>query len=139
MYKYDFDPYFFDDRKHWIKHKGTNDCDVMLYGFSDTSERSDRLEKFGFGGFKMALLKDENLIDCGVVGNGLSEDEWIQLKELINSGKKPIVEIRFSDIMMPRENSYTFRFARMIKIRDDKTEPDTIERLDKDFEIKVMV
>jgi len=136
MYKNDDDVYHFDDRKHWIKHKGTNTCEVMLYKLSDTTERSDRYAKFGFGGFCMALLKDGKLIDCGVVGNGLSEEEWHKLKDMINNHQRPIVEIRFSDLTMPRENSYKFRFARMIKIRDDKTQPDSIEQLNRDFGIK---
>ena len=94
--------------------------------------------------FTLACKKDDDYLDIGKMGTGLNEKEFAEvtekLKPLITSedGKevrvKPIilVEIGYVDIQKsPTYGSgYALRFPRLIRFRDDKDEPDDLEKVE---------
>jgi len=94
--------------------------------------------------FTLACKKDDDYLDIGKMGTGLNEKEFAEvtekLKPLITSedGKevrvKPIilVEIGYEEIQKsPTYGSgYALRFPRLIRFRDDKDEPDDLEKVE---------
>lgn len=97
--------------------------------------------------FTLACKKDDDYLDIGKMGTGLSEKEFAEvtekLKPLITSeqGKevkvKPIilVEIAYEEIQKsPTYGSgYALRFPRLIRFREDKDEPDSLEKVETIF------
>ncbi|MFA5405956.1 MAG: ATP-dependent DNA ligase [Candidatus Nanoarchaeia archaeon] len=93
--------------------------------------------------FTLACKKDDGYAEIGKLGTGLSDDEFKEvtrkLKPLITSeqGKsvrvKPLIllEVGYEEIQQsPTYSSgFALRFPRLIRFREDKDEPDDIEKI----------
>ncbi len=154
----------------WIKLKKADqkllddsvDCVVLGY-YAGRGVRS----KFGIGGFLVGILDDktDQFKTVSKIGTGLTETDWVYLKDLCDKYKtdklpqnvsmdkifapdvivmpKIVVEIGADEISISQTHTagYALRFPRLLKFRDDKNpnEATTLAELKKMYSIQKVI
>jgi len=115
-------PYHFYKRKRskdWIKIKGWNEIDLRVIGY-----------EYGNSGTKYesclgALVCSNGTINCSV-GSGFSDEQRLNIKEDV-VGK--IISIKYNQLIKDVDGNYSLFLPVFIEIREDKSEPDTMEKV----------
>ncbi len=130
--------------KEWLKYKRTYEVDAVIVA----AEWGHGKRRNWLSDYHLALWKDGKLVEVGKTFKGLTNKEMDELTKIllnlkigeINGGiivkPKIVVEVEFEDVQIsPKYEKYTLRFARIKRIREDKSPEDAgkIEELERVF------
>lgn len=111
----------------WIKLKEIKDCDLIITGINEPHPMSVREKNSWIGGF-ICQSSDRKLIVS--VGSGFSE---ALLEEIKRNGPESyigkIVKVKYNMIIQDKLMGYSLFLPTLLEIRSDKSEADTLERI----------
>jgi ATP-dependent DNA ligase len=115
-------PYEDGSRKNWFKLKPVFENSMEITGFSYGTGK--------YAGLISSLeVKDKSRIVRTNMGSGFTEDDIFTFMNLHKQGNLigTIVDVAYNEITRNASGEYSLRFPRLLKIRYDKKDPDTIE------------
>ena len=97
--------------KDWIKIKRKMSMSCLVTGWEDgLGKRKDT-----FGALNLSLFDGDNLIDVGNVGTGFTDQDLEDIKDLLSTGQKIVIEVECMEVTKDRQ----LRFPVYKGIRDD--------------------
>ena len=115
--------------QHWQKFKIIPETfDLLVVGAQKGSGKNKEI----YASFKIACTDSlGNHICLGKVGTGFTQKELIQLNDRYNSGDRLIFQIGAEALTQNKGSSeeLSLRFPRFLRVRDDKSEPDTLDKV----------
>jgi len=132
--------------KDWLKYKRNFEVDAVI----TAAEWGHGRRRKWLSDYHLALWQGDRLVEVGKTFKGLRHIEMERLTKILLENKagdipggilvKPriVVEVEFEDVQIsPKYEKYTLRFARIKRIRDDKTpdEAGKIEEIEKIYKM----
>ena len=108
--------------KSWLKYKPPMvDIDVII-----TDAHAGSGKRTGvYGAYEIAFKDGDELVSCGKVGSGFTDDDLTFLTQEYNrlGAGNIIIEVKGDMLTKNEAGEYGLRFPRYVKYRDDKEEP----------------
>lgn len=108
-------PYEYKRTKSWLKMKPTDTYDMVITGYF---EGEGRLVG-SLGGLTVQAMVDGNLVTTNV-GSGFSDELRAQLWAVKETLMGQVVEILADAVSKNKDGTYSLRFPRFVRFRDDK-------------------
>lgn len=105
--------------KDWIKIKGWNEIDLKIVGYERGKPGTKYESCLG------ALVCSNGTINCSV-GSGFSDEQRLLIKEDV-IGK--VVSVKYNQLIKDVDGNYSLFLPVFIEIREDKEEPDSMEKV----------
>lgn len=105
--------------KDWIKIKGWNEIDLKIVGYERGKLGTKYESCLG------ALVCSNGTINCSV-GSGFSDEQRLLIKEDV-IGK--VVSVKYNQLIKDVDGNYSLFLPVFIEIREDKEEPDSMEKV----------
>ncbi|MDX1532755.1 MAG: hypothetical protein R3230_00955 [Nitrosopumilaceae archaeon] len=109
-----------------VKIKIVFDCDLRIVGFNQGKEKGKYVEKLG----SLQVKSSDGMVEFNV-GTGFSDEQRAEIWENRVSYLKKIVTVKGNDIVESdlKPDKYAIFLSRYVKVRDDKNQPDSYERI----------
>ena len=109
-----------------VKIKIVFDCDLRIVGFNQGKEKGKFVEKLG----SLQVKSSDGMVEFNV-GTGFSDEQRAEIWENRVSYLKKIVTVKGNDIVESdlKPDKYAIFLSRYVKVRDDKNQPDSYERI----------
>ena len=110
-------PYDYGSRKNWIKCKPVKEATFKVIGYEPGEGKYQ-----GMVG-ALNVVDASGLIKCNV-GSGLDDDMRQHLMKIDLNNL--YIDVMYNEISKNKNNEYSLRFPRFLKIRDDKNKADNV-------------
>ena len=118
----------------WMKKKPIKQTlDVQVYDFKKGTGKYQEI----YASFTLGVAYKGYVLTIGNIGSGFKEEDLQLINDYISKKKNPIVLEVVADSITKSEkytSGYALRFPRLIRIRPDKSEPDSLDKLLKIYE-----
>lgn len=85
--------------KDWIKIKRKMSLSCLVTGWEDGLGKREST----FGALNLSLFDGDNLVDVGNVGTGFTDQDLEDMKDLLSTGQKIVVEIECMEVTKDRQ------------------------------------